>query len=104
MSDYVADFVELNVQAGGFKKFFQVFGARGFFEFRGGDFGEVNLLVGDPCQIVGEPLRRSRDAWIARERRDIYFGGAQGHRGHGQENTGSEENFHRWIVLKSPGR
>ena len=76
-SDYVADFVELSFQAGGFENFFQVFSARGFFEFRGGDFGEVNLLVGEPGGVVLDPGEGARAGGIVGEFLDRVTGSAR---------------------------
>ena len=67
LADHVANFVDANMKAAGFEKFFERFAAARFLEFRRGDFGEMNLLIGDPGSILIDPIE-SRGRMRARAR------------------------------------
>ena len=87
LADHVSDFVELNFQSGGFENFLQIFGARRFFEFRRGNFGEMNLLVGDPRGILLDPGESACARGIVGKFLDRVTGGARVKCGHHQKDT-----------------
>ncbi len=92
--NHIAGFIDTNFQSSGFQEFLDEFGALAFAEFRSGNFGEMDLLLGDPIGIFADPVESASAIRRNGKLFDRVIGSARGQCDHQKKDTGDVREFH----------